>query len=240
MLTLVSIPAQGCIGARQAAMGWAGVAISDDATASYWNPATFPWARNGLFCENIYDNIAIALKHDEWGFAFADQYDKTYFEFSHSFMLSSNTAIGIAAGWHADKRNEPNIIICDGYILVPVPQTIANLYNGPMASVSFISVHDYINFGVLLQGITVRPGICLKTDGLAVSGEIYDLFGICDNFHYRFGVEFTPVSFLSLRGGYNSEHERVTYGVGIRASFVSIDMVHYYDDENYYSVSLFY
>jgi len=42
VLTFAS-PAAACIGARQAAMGWCGVAISDDATASYWNPAALVW-----------------------------------------------------------------------------------------------------------------------------------------------------------------------------------------------------
>jgi len=53
VLTFAS-PAAACIGARQAAMGWCGVASSDDAAAAYWNPSKIPFSNNQVSLDVFY------------------------------------------------------------------------------------------------------------------------------------------------------------------------------------------
>ena len=92
LLTLFASPASACIGARHAAMGWCGVAISDDATASYWNPAALVWARDGFVYDSIYNRTAFAVKRGKYALHCCDECDKIYFDISRGFQINEKSA----------------------------------------------------------------------------------------------------------------------------------------------------
>ena len=221
MLLLVASPASACIGARQAAMGWAGVAISDDATASYWNPAAMVWAKDGVMYDNIYDRTAIAATYDRFGLCYVDDWDKTYSYFAVSHKLSESEAVGISVGTFDAK-----------------PTSLRSDYHGPTLSASYLAKSGHFRYGLLLHnGLSVRPGIAYITKLLTVSVEVYDLFSAFWTSHYRVGIEINPLSFLALRAGFNQYDNASYYGVGLISPYCSLDFVKTpYGD--YYSLSL--
>lgn len=222
MLLLVSSPASACIGARQAAMGWAGVAISDDATASYWNPAAMVWAKDGVMYDNFLDRTAVAAKVGNVGLHYVKEWDKAYCAIGYGHQLSNNTSIGVNVGL-ANYGNSRDELFTD---------------------VSYIHHVGELTFGVLAQNFSnIRPEIAYTSNFLTVTAGFYDLFDVCKNYNddgasvrdFHSGVELRPVSFLALRSGYNSDYENLIYGAGIKLSFLSIDFVHM--EEDYCSVT---
>jgi len=227
ILALIAVfPAQGCIGARQAAMGWCGVAISDDATASYWNPAAMVWAKDGVMYDNIGGGTAIAAKYHNYGFFFVDEWDKAYCLLSHGIQLTENSAFGFNVGWETHTAG-----FCR--------------YNGPAADLSYIWTKNGLTLAMLAQNLgNIRPEIAYNTDYITIAAGAYDLFDICQYFDddgrslrdFHAGIELRPVSFLALRGGYNDDCEYLFYGVGICSSFFSLDFM-YIGGYDYFSVT---
>ena len=209
MLLLVASPASACIGARYAALGWSGVAIADDATASYWNPAALVWAKDGLLWENIRNRKVIAIKEDNIGFHFVGTSGQTYWRVSYGHQLASNSALGINVGWN-DFYNS----ISD--------------YNGPSVDVSYTLRSGNMIFAILGQNIgNIRPSIAYQDDYITITADAYDVLELCPLRHYRAGIELVPISFLSLRWGYESLYDEYAYGIGFEASFASVDIVVY-------------
>jgi hypothetical protein len=207
MLLLVASPAAACIGARQAAMGWAGVAISDDATASYWNPAALVWAKDGVFYDNISNRTAIAAKYQHYGFFLVDEWDKSYCLLSHGIQLTENSAFGFNIGWEHHTAG-----FCS--------------YNGPSADLSYVWAKDGVTIAVLAQNFgNIRPALAYSNQCIVITASAYDLLNLCQLRHFQTGIEIVPVSFLAVRGGYNSLYDGFAYGVGLNASLVSLDFV---------------
>ena len=213
MLLLVTSPASACIGARQAAMGWCGVAISDDATCSYWNPAALVWAKDGFMYGSIWGSTELAAKYGSFGFHYVDQWDKWYWCISYGHQLDTDTAIGFNVGW----------------------LNYAYGHHYPSLDIAYLHKHNNFTFGVLAQNLgNIRPEIAYSTDYITISVGLYDLFDICKHYNddgislrdLHAGIELRPVSFLALRGGYNSDYEDLIYGVAIKTSFLTLDFVH--------------
>ena len=207
LLLLVTSPASACIGARQAAMGWCGVAISDDATASYWNPAAIVWAKDGVMYDNIWDRTVLAGKYNNFGFHYVDEWDKWYCQIGYGHQLNQNLAVGFNVGWAEYNNCYPP-------------------YNGPTADVSYLYRVNGFSFGVLSQSLgNIRPEIAYSTEFVTLSAGIYDLLNVYSSRDFHVGVEIRPFPILALRGGYNSYYEDLTYGVAIKTSFLTLDYV---------------
>lgn len=214
LLICVSTPANACIGARHAAMGWCGVAMSDDATASYWNPAAMVWAKDGVMYDTIWDRTALAWKYNNFGFHYVDELDKWYCRIGYGYQLNKNLAVGFNVGWAEYNNCYPP-------------------YNGPSADLSLIYRNGDFSLGLLAQNIgNIRPEIAYNTEHFTVAAGFYDLFDSIGYFYkynpYRrlcIGAEIRPVSFLALRGGYISNYNNLTYGVAIKTSFLTLDYV---------------
>lgn len=214
MLLLVASPASACIGARQAAMGWAGVAISDDATCSYWNPAALVWARDGVMYDSILDRTAIAIKHDCYGFHLSNEWDKFYCLVSYGKQLTNNSAFGFNVGWEEDN-------------------TYYSSYKGPAADLSYVWSKDNLTLAVLAQNIgNIRPAIAYKNDFAVITANVYDMLDLCQLRHFQIGMEITPIPYFALRAGYNQYYGSFVYGIGFNADFLSLDIV-WLDDASY-------
>jgi len=211
VLTFAS-PAAACIGARQAAMGWCGVAISDDATTSYWNPAALVWARDGFMYGSIWGSTDLAAKYGSFGFHYVADWDKWYWRISYGHQLDTDTAIGFNVGWFNYTYG----------------------HHHPSLDIAYLHKHNNFTFGVLAQNLgNIRPEIACNTDHVTISVGLYDLFDICKHYNddgislrdLHAGIELRPVSFLALRGGYISNYDNLTYGVAIKTSFLTLDYV---------------
>ncbi len=206
VLTFAS-PAAACIGARQAAMGWCGVAISDDATCSYWNPAALVWAKDGFMYGSIWGGKYFAAKYGSFGFHHVDQWDKWYCKMSYGHRLNTHSAVGFNLGW--------------AYYNSCIPP-----YNGPSADVSYLYRVDGFLFGVLAQNLgNIRPEIAYSTEFITLSAGIYDLLNVCSLRDFHVGVEIRPFPVLALRGGYNSDYEDLIYSAALKTSFLTMDFV---------------
>src|SRR5690554_998325 len=197
LLTIAS-PAAACIGARQAAMGWCGVAISDDATASYWNPAALVWAKDGFVYDNIYRRTAFAYKQGKCALHGCDERDKIYFDISRGFQINENSAWGLSIGYYYAKHSFP---YCN--------------YRGVRPSISYFhKINSALSFGILLQGMcNLRPGICYKNNYFLVSMEYYDLLDVYELRNLHTGIEIYLLDFLTLRVG--CADNMIVYGFGI-------------------------
>lgn len=227
MLMLVASPASACIGARQAAMGWAGVAISDDATCSYWNPAATVWAKDGAFYSSADNETAIAIKYDKYGFHFVDE-GRKYFSLSYSHQLSEYQAIGLGLGWQFPAPVFYDDFNDDGFKLERISGTEGSEdYNGPEIDFSYFAKRGGLQYGVLCQGANVRPAIAVVGDYVTLSGCIYDLLDYFGVRHIRAGIEIAPFPSFSVapsvRCGYNGYDEAVVCGVGLQVLFISFD-----------------
>jgi hypothetical protein len=206
VLTFAS-PAAACIGARQAAMGWCGVAISDDATASYWNPAALVWAKDGFMYGSIWGSKDFAAKYDASGFHYVDEWDKWYCRIGYGYQLNKNLAVGFNVGWAEYNNCYPP-------------------YNGLSADLSLIYRNGHFALGLLAQNIgNIRPEIAYSTEFVTLSAGIYDLLNVCSLQDLHVGVEIRPFPILALRGGYNSDYEDLIYGIAIKTSFLTLDYV---------------
>jgi hypothetical protein len=227
MLLMVASPASACIGARQAAMGWCGVAISDDATCSYWNPAALVWAKDGVLWENISHKTVFAIKEDNCGFHYVDAWDKTYFAFSYAVPFVHSSSFGINIGVMEQDYLTSDWMECfyrDGKRL--------------SLDLSYFIKYGSISCGLLAQDLgNIRPGLSYSNNFLVAAVEYYDMFDVLDMRCWRFGIELNPVSPLSLRFGYN-EDDGNSYGIGFEVSFGKFDVV-LYRENFYYSISLF-
>ena len=207
LFILFAAPVQGCIGARQAAMGWCGVAISDDATASYWNPAALVWAKDGFMYGSIWDSTDLAAKYGSFGFHYVDEWDKWYCRIGYGYQLNKNLAVGFNVGWAEYNNCYPP-------------------YNGPSADLSLIYRNGHFALGLLAQNIgNIRPEIAYSTEFVTLSAGIYDLLNVGSLRDFHVGVEIRPFPILALRGGYNSDYEDLIYGVAIKTSFLTLDYV---------------
>lgn len=206
LLICVSTPANACIGARQAAMGWSGVAIADDATCSYWNPAAIVWAKDGFMYESIWGSTDLAAKYGSFGFHYVNERDKWYYLVSYGKQLTNNSAFGFNVGWE-----EVN--------------TYYSSYKGPAADLSFVWSKDNLTLAVLAQNIgNIRPAIAYKNDFAVITANVYDMLDLCQLRHFQIGMEITPIPYFALRAGYNQYYACLTYGVGFTASILSLDI----------------
>jgi hypothetical protein len=213
MLLLIASPANACIGARQAAMGWCGVAISDDATASYWNPAALVWAKDGFMYGSIWGSTDLAAKYGSFGFHYVDQWNKWYWQIGYGHQLNKNLAVGFNVGWAGYNNCYPP-------------------YNGPSADVSCLYRVEGFSFGVLAQNlVNIRPEIAYSTEFITLSAGIYDLLNVYSLRYFHVGVEICPFPILALRGGYNSDYEDLIYGAALKASFLTLSFVHIEGDD---------
>ena len=205
MLLTIASPAYACIGARQAAMGWSGVAISDDATCSYWNPAALVWANEGFMYGSIWGSKDFAAKYGNFGFHYVQYWNKSYWQVGYGHLIDNNTAIGFNIGWSEYDYGHPH----------------------PSADLSFAYKHDNVSFGVLAQDfINIRPEIAYSTDFVTLSAGIYDLLNAYSVRDFHVGVEMRPFPVFALRGGYNSDYEDLIYGAALKTSFLTLDFVH--------------
>lgn len=205
LFILFATPVDACIGARYAGLGWCGVAVADDATASYWNPAALVWASDGFTYDNIYKRTAFAYKQGKYAVHCCNEWDKIYFDISRGFQLNENSAWGLSVGYYYAKQFFP---YCN--------------YRGIRPSVSyFYKINPNLSFGVLLQGMcNLRPGVCYKNDRFLISIEYYDLLNICESQNLHAGIEIYLLDFLTLRV---SNDENIIIGFGIKNDKYTFD-----------------
>lgn len=207
LLFITASPAGACIGARYAGIGWCGVAVADDAAASYWNPAAIVWAKDGFMYGSIWGSKDFAAKYGSFGFHCVDEWDKWYWCISYGHQLNQNLAVGFNVGW-AECNN----------CYLP--------YNGPTADISYLYRVNGFSFGVLAQNLgNIRPEIAYSTEFVTLSAGIYDLLNVYSLRDFHVGIEIRPFPILALRGGYNSNYEDLIYGVAIKTSFLTLDYV---------------
>lgn len=205
LLFITASPAGACIGARYAGIGWCGVAVADDATASYWNPAALVWASDGFAYDSIYNRTAFAVKRGKYALHYCNEWDKIYFDISRGFQINENSAWGLSVGYYYAKQFFP---YCN--------------YRGICPSVSyFYKINPNLSFGVLLQGMcNLRPGVCYKNERLLISIEYYDLLDVYELQNFHAGVEIYLLD-LTLRIGYDRDVLR--YGLGIKNKKCTFD-----------------
>ena len=205
LIVLFAAPVDGCIGARYAGLGWCGVAVADDATASYWNPAALVWASDGFVYDSIYNRTAFAVKRGKYALHYCDEWNKIYFDISRGFQINENSAWGLSVGYYYAKQFS---FYCS--------------YRGITPSVSYYhKISPALSFGVLLQGMcNLRPGVCYKNERLLVSIEYYDLLDVYELQNFHAGVEIYLLD-LTLRIGYDRDVLR--YGLGIKNKKCTFD-----------------
>ena len=224
LIGLFAAPVDACIGARYAGLGWCGVAIADGPEASYWNPAAFAWARDGVMYGSIFGSKDFAAKYGNWGVHYVQDWDKWYSGIGYGFQIENNMAIGFNLGWCSYNDEYYN-----------------HISEIPFLDISFIYKQGNFVYGTLLQNIVnVRPEVAYITDYITITAGFYDLVNLSsifyeESFHnFHMGIELRLNSFLALRGGYNSKYDRLLYGVGLVFKHCKIDLVNI-DDEIYFT-----
>jgi hypothetical protein len=230
LLFMLASPSYACIGARQAAMGWAGVACSDDATVAYWNPALIPFTKSGVsfdtFCSVIPNcNPRILFTSQSFignhiGITHTVNQTREYYMISYAqqvfddFSLSVGVSIDFKYGQY------------QGYSLI---------FSG-------VCKHDWLTLAVLAQDTNIRPSVAIATGHIIVCLEVYDAANLYERRHLRLGSEVN-FSQLAIRVGYTTreglnETSGFSYGLGVNISDLKIDFTKFKED--LYGVSVRY
>jgi len=249
------------VGTRAISLGRSYVAIADDSTAFYWNPA-------GLTQLKLKDILMMYSKPFEGRIGGVD-----YHTLSWGFPLGRGGLGGGVvysivdgidryneAGEHGGtfKNIERAIFLSYGCSLTPTFSLGASLkevchevdkYRGNGLGVDVGGLYrpsPNLRFGLLLQDL-VSPSLSLTggkgepfplkanfgisyrlggPDWLNKSGILFTigtLYKDKEAFKPRGGLEFQPVEFLSIRGGYDGMNEEVGVGVGVNGGILRLD-----------------
>jgi hypothetical protein len=185
LLFAISLPAQACIGARAAGMGYAQIACVDDASAAYWNFAALPDLKNSFEFTEYYNprlrssNISFAIIQGNYGFCYVNETVREYTFLSYGKKINNDLSYGVAIGAeHYFWNNQSDI-------------------NGAFA---LKYKNDYIDLGLLIQNYNVRPSIALQTKNIVFAIELYDAFGDYPSKRLRSGLEYN-LNIFSFRIG---------------------------------------
>lgn len=218
--------AEACSSAKPIGRGETNVAVADDASAAYWNPAglvqlerpeldlTFGWGYNYkcFLCygqplsENSALGINVTHRINITYINNGEQIEKTELEtnwlkLGYSRKLNENLFAGTNLTLRKDYFQGNEIKYDDSFYIkdLLLAADIGLLYK----------FNDRAKFGVLLQDLkNLRPGLSFKLDDktlLALEG--YDVLGVCkrsngeDWKNYHLGLEKKVSSALSLRTG---------------------------------------
>jgi hypothetical protein len=227
LLMAASVPAVGCIGARAASMGYAGVSCVNDATAAYWNPSLIPDIDSGFsYGNDAINRFHFALVQNSFGFSlyYADD-GHSYITAVKGLRLSDSFSIGGGITLHHYGSSS---------LLPDCGQTEFEF--GLIGSAT-LKVSNF-KFAVLIQDYNVRPSLCYESDYFTLVYESYDCFNYYDLKHVRLGCEL-KIGFLALRYGIES-HDSLTiytYGVGIKLGD-NIEIDYYHPNYNHYRYSI--
>jgi hypothetical protein len=212
----LACPALGCIGARSTGMGWAQVAIVDDATMAYWNPSKL--ANNEslgfVFGNEGYERYYEAVIYRNFGLMHHIKNNRLeeYFFLSYGIKISNIFSLGIGIGQYNKT------------ILVPYYDD--KIDRSLMLSLSAGFDFQRLQLGLLVQDVNLRPSVAYKTDSLIICLEGYDILNYYDFRHYRAGLEY-KLFFIKLRSGihtYPGCSLVKSFGIGIEPiKNVSID-----------------
>jgi tetratricopeptide (TPR) repeat protein len=137
------------VGARAIAMGGAFSAISDDATAIYWNPAGLPW-----------------IGHQEIGVSHADLYNSGINDNFASFILPLSRNQAAAADWYDSGFNDNELDFGESRIDLSYGHRFGSKLSAGLTG-------KYLNRNTNLDGSSVRRGTGAGLD----LGLLYHPFG---------------------------------------------------------------
>jgi len=201
VLTFAS-PAAACIGARQAAMGWCGVAIANDASVAYWNPSRIPFldsqASLDVFISTYYNAPRLWYTSQSFingkniGVTHGVSLNREYFMFSYAYALSDRFALSTGLSFDFNSREYQG----NGLLL-------SGTYQG-----------DKFTFACLAQDMNIRPSVAITTSLLGICFEVYDMLNHYGFQHVRVGGQFI-LGPIFISSGYNTKEQYATFGVGI-------------------------
>jgi hypothetical protein len=186
------------------------VAISDDATVAYWNPAALVWVDNNVSVQ-LYDpddlQKHIAVKSGNVGLYLTKTWRRYYGQFAYAYVLNDSSSLGIALGGSAPNNCFDN-----------------NCYS--MTSVSYLGNYKNLRYGFLLQDFyNFRPGIAYLGKYTTISAEVYSLFD--PGFRsLRSGIEIFVLPWVCVRFGqetHQSGYKDFMCGLGISTNRFSVD-----------------
>lgn len=209
---LIANPVNACIGAKQAAMGWAGVASSDDAAAAYWNPSKIPFSNNQVSLDVFYGTYpnkprlwytSESFSNNNLGITHGVNVKREYLMISYAFALSKEIAFSAGTSFDfIDREYQGNALILSG------------TYQ-----------RNRLTIACLAQDMNIRPSLAITTNDIIICLEIYDALNYYDFLHVRVGGELN-MGLFKFRAGYNSEDRHLTYGFGIKIAKYTVDFAH--------------
>ncbi len=244
--------------ARSLALGNAVVGVADDAASAYWNPAGLAQLRTleltgmgaTMYDDTRYSYLALGLPTESWGtfalngtFTSSGEFERATWDADLDETFSEKENI-ISLGWAGSRGR-----FAYGLALKSVSQDIG----GAKGSGSGVDLglwfrpHRSLSIGAAVQN-AIAPTITLvdQEEELARSGRLGLGLRFFNNrllmtsdvvktkwmdTSFRAGLEAWPVKSLALRGGYDSEREHMSAGLGVRLNnwqfdyaFVSTDL----------------
>ena len=254
--------------ARSLALGNAVTGIADDAALAYWNPAGLAQLRTmeltgmgaTMYGDTRYSYLALGMPTERWGsfsvsgtFTSSGEFERATWDADLSETFSEQEGI-ITLGWGPSWNR-----FAFGGAIKSVSQDIGGASGNAMGMDvgAYYRPHQMLSVGAAIQN-AISPKITLvdEEEELARSGRI----GLALRFFnsrlmvssdlvktkwmdtsVRTGLEAWPVRALALRGGYDSEREQLSAGLGVRVNnwqfdyaFVSTDL----GSQNVLSVTL--
>jgi len=250
------------IGARATAMGGAFIALADDGTALYWNPAglaqvdeteilamynmwfqevkqgylslTFPFLKGTAGLGANYVDMGDIEKRDGGGNLIGNfgAFD-IQASLGYARKLSSRLMFGISAGMLTESIAEDKKSTYLG--------NVGLLFSGKSFSLGLACQNIGSKLGEDSLPLTYRGGIALRLSSLSIEADAVK--AIDDDMYYCAGLEWWIGNILALRAGYRTGQDvgsGISYGVGLRISTINLDYVYvpYGDLGNTQRVSL--
>ena len=227
------------VGARAFGMGGAYVAVADDATATYWNPAGLAQLNGNqlsamhteLFMETKYDYLGVAFPtaYGGWGLSLLNIMTPFTSEFGETKNVRATVGY-LGYGFELDKWQ---FGLSLKYLQQELLQANAQAFscdlgfNTQLAENFFFgfSVRDFwgarINWSTNYQEeipITYLVGLSYQMENLILSLQLERTLGV--NLEH-FGLEYEVNDFLKLRAG--ARGQDLTFGIGISQAALGFD-----------------
>jgi len=253
------------VGARATAMGGAFTAISDDATALYWNPAGLARIQ-GTELSTMYNMHFVEIKQGYVSLAFpllggitglgvnyVDMGTMPYLD-SHGNPIGSGSfgASDIQTSLAYANKVSPKLMlgISAGMLQDTIAEDKKTAYSGNVGllfkatestSVSLVCQNIGSKLGEDSLPLTYRGGVAVRLKSINIEADAVK--AIDDDMYYCAGLEWWIGNVLALRAGYRTGQDigsAISYGAGVKISKISLDYAYvpYGDLGNIQRISL--